>query len=202
MFSGIVQAACPVVHRESLPGLLRLTIDLGELVTGLRHGASVSVAGVCLTVVSQDAGHVTFEIMQETLEKTTLGELRTSDAINIERSVRIGDEIGGHRVSGHVTGVAVIRNIDQSQNQHTLTIGVDPAWIEAIIPKGFIALDGCSLTVIEVGTDWFTVSLIPETLRMTTFGGKKEGDRMNLELDPETQAIVATVKRYLAINNL
>lgn len=202
MFSGIVQAARPIVHRESLPGLLRLRIDLGELATDLRQGASVSVSGVCLSVASQEATSALFEIMQETLDKTTLSDLEVGDVVNVERSVRVGDEIGGHRVSGHVTGVATIRECDQSRNQHTLTIGADPQWMEMILPKGFIALDGCSLTVIDVGADWFTISLIPETVRVTTFGKKTVGDRLNLELDPETQAIVTTIKRYLSQNML
>ena len=199
MFSGIVQGMRVVQAIEQKDGLLRFTIDLEDLAEGLRLGASVSLAGVCQTAVASDAGLATFEAMQETLTKTTIGTLGVGDQLNIERSARVGDEIGGHRVSGHVTGMATIRSIERPTNNCILTFGCDPAWMEYLLPKGFVALDGCSLTIVDVGPDWFTVHLIPETLRITTFGQKKVGDRVNLELDPETQAIVATVKRYLAL---
>lgn len=178
-------------------GRLRFTIQLDDLARDIQIGASVSVSGVCLTVVEKTETDATFDVIQETLIKTTLGSLREGKKVNIERSVRIGDEIGGHRVSGHVMGTALIRGIDRPINNHIVTLGCDPVWMDCLLPKGFVALDGCSLTIVDVGPDWFTVHLIPETLQITTFGQKKIGDRVNLELDPETQAIVATVKRYL-----
>lgn len=199
MFSGIVQGMRSVRAIEQKEGLLRFTIDLEDLAQDLRLGASVSLAGVCHTVVAVEASLVTFEAMQETLTKTTIGALAIGDRINIERSARVGDEIGGHRISGHVTGMATIRSIERPTNNCILTFGCDSSWMEYLLPKGFVALDGCSLTIVDVGADWFTVHLIPETLRLTTFGQKKVGDRVNLELDPETQAIVATVKRYLTL---
>ncbi len=197
MFSGIVQKKAPIVRADSVPGLLTLIIDLGDLAEGLERGSSVSVSGVCLTTTTVEKGHVTFEVMGETLEKTSLGQLRVGDMVNIERSIKIGDEIGGHRVSGHVIGTANIDNIETSPNNHILTLRCNPAWMDYILPKGFIALDGCSLTVVNIGADFFTVHLIPETLRITTFGEKKVGDAINVEIDPETQAIVETVKKYL-----
>ena len=187
---------CQVVAKEIEPGLLRLTLDLKELSEGLLRGASVAVSGVCLTAIPQDQGRVLFEVMQETMDKTTLTQLEVGSFVNVERSVRVGDEIGGHRVSGHVSDVGTIRSLDANQG-HVITISCLPAWMDYILPKGFVSLDGCSLTVVDVGPDWFTVSLIPETLRITTFGVKGIGDKVNIEIDPETQAIVATVKRYL-----
>jgi riboflavin synthase len=198
MFSGIVQQKCVVKDLVRSEGLLRFTGELGTLAIDVRIGASIAIGGVCLTVVEKTNETATFEVIQETLVKTTLGQLREGDWVNVERSVRVGDEIGGHRVSGHVTGMATIRSIETPVNNHIVTLACDPAWIEYLLPKGFVALDGCSLTIVDVGADWFTIHLIPETLRVTTFGQKTVGDRVNLELDPETQAIVATVKRYLA----
>ncbi len=197
MFSGIVQQTSPVMNVEHAPGLTRLTLDLGDLAVGLKQGASVSVSGVCLTVARIHGSQITFDMMGETLEKTTLGSLKVGDHVNIERSIRAEDEIGGHRVSGHITGTGEIVKIDTPSNNRILTIHCPSAWMDFIFQKGFIALDGCSLTVVDVGDDWFTVHLISETLSITTFGQKRVGDHINLEFDPMTQAIVETVRRYL-----
>ena len=202
MFSGIVQQKSRVVGVDTQSGLTRLKIDLGALAADLLRGASVSISGTCLTATEIEGGIVSFDVIGETLEKTTLGELKAGSLVNLERSLRMGDEIGGHRVSGHVTGTATITSIEQPPNNWIVRLHCDPNWIPYILPKGFIALDGCSLTVVDVGADWFTVHLIPETLKVTTFGGKREGDRVNLELDPETQAIVESVKRYLSTTHL
>lgn len=175
-----------------------MVIDLGSLAEGIKQGASVSVSGVCLTVAAIDGSKLAFDMMEETLEKTTLGSLKVGDLANIERSITVDAEIGGHRVSGHVTGVAEIINLDTPPNNHILTFKCDPTWMDYILPKGFIALDGCSLTVVDVMKEGgFTIHLIPETLRITTFGEKKVGDWVNLEIDSTTQAIVETVKKYL-----
>jgi riboflavin synthase len=178
--------------------LITIVVDLGSLAEGLQQGASVSIEGVCLTVSHIDGSRISFDMMGETLAKTTLGALKVGDRVNTERSIRADAEIGGHRVSGHVTGTAAIVNLETPPNNHILTFECEPAWMEYILPKGFIALDGCSLTVVDALPNGFTVHLIPETLRITTFGTKKVGDRVNLELDPTTQAIVETVKRYLS----
>jgi riboflavin synthase len=198
MFTGIVQQTCPVIQLEDGDRMLHLTLDLGDAAKDLQLGASVSVAGVCLTAAAIEKSQVRFDIIGETLDKTTLGHLSVGDRVNVERSVRVGQEIGGHRVSGHVSGTAAISKVETPPNNQIVTLSCDPAWMEYILPKGFVALDGCSLTVVDVGSDWFTVHLIPETLRVTTFGQKGVGDKVNLELDPETQAIVETVKRYLS----
>ncbi|MSR85442.1 riboflavin synthase subunit alpha [Candidatus Uhrbacteria bacterium] len=198
MFSGIVQQKSSVVDLRRQEGLINLTIDLGSLAENLKRGASVSVSGVCLTVTEMVGSHITFDVMGETLAKTTIGTLKIGDEVNIERSVQIGDELGGHVVSGHVSGMVKIINLEQPVNNHIVTFECAKEWIDFILPKGFIALDGCSLTIVEVGLNWFTVHLIPETLRLTTFGQKQEGDFVNLELDPMTQAVVETTKRYLA----
>jgi riboflavin synthase len=197
MFSGIVQKKVPVTNVEQRLGLTRLTVDLGDVASDLKRGASISLSGVCLTATEIENNHVSFDLMGETLTKTALGMIKQGDLVNVERSLRVGDEIGGHRVSGHVTGKATITKIEQPPNNWIVTLQCDPTWMPYILPKGFIALDGCSLTIVDVGADWFTVHLIPETLRITTFCEKTVGDHVNLELDPETQAIVESVKRYL-----
>lgn len=202
MFSGIVQKVGKIIDITKQEGLSRFVIQLDKLTEDLHVGASVSVSGVCLTVVEKTPAMAMFEAMSETLRKTTIGTLEEGDVVNIERSIRVGDEIGGHRVSGHVVGTAVIKSIDTPQNNHIVTIGCDSAWMDYILPKGFVAVDGCSLTVVDTGPDWFTIHLIPETLRVTTFGIKGVGDTVNIEIDPETQAIVTAVKRYLSTHSL
>jgi len=160
MFSGIVQQTSPVIAVDKKEGLTRIVIDLGDLANGIRQGASVSVSGVCLTVTHIDGASIASDMMEETLTKTTLGSLNVGDTANIERSIRADAEIGGHRVSGHVTGTATIMHLETPPNNHILTFECDPAWMEYILPKGFIALDGCSLTIVDVFPNRFTVHLI------------------------------------------
>ena len=142
---------------------------------------------------------MSFDAMQETLVKTTIGSLKQGDQVNVERSAKMGDEIGGHVVSGHVSTMAEIVDVAESENNKVVTFHVEPQWMRYIFSKGFISLDGASLTVVdadkEVGT--FKVWLIPETLRVTKFGSKKVGERVNVEIDPQTQVIVETVERVL-----
>ncbi len=197
MFSGIVQQKSPVIHVERKPDLVSISIDLSESAHSLTRGASVAVAGVCLTVTGCEGSVASFDMMKETLTKTTLGSLKAGDFVNIERSIRVGDEIGGHLVSGHVFGVATISHIETPPNNWIITFIVDTRLSPYIFPKGFITLDGCSLTIVDVGSDWFTVHLIPETLSITTFGDKRVGDLVNVELDTNTFAVVTTVTRYL-----
>jgi len=213
MFTGIVKGLGTVVSGHARPGLATFVVEMpAGYVDGLQIGASVAIDGVCLTATEITAspllpqggvggGHrVSFDAMQETLEKTTVGSLVEGSRVNVERSYRIGDEVGGHIVSGHVTGTADLIAIETAENNHIVTFRVDPSWMKYLLPKGFVALDGCSLTIVDVNRDdsTFTVWLIPETLRTTAFGFKKPGDRANLEIDSKTQAIVDTVEAYLS----
>jgi len=195
MFSGIVQTCAMIKKIEKKKGLTRMTLDLAKLSRGLKKGASVSVAGVCLTAVEMNGKNISFEAMQETLDKTTLGTARKGGKINIERSLCMGDEIGGHIVSGHVDGTATIAKIERPENNCIMTFRC-PGMIRYIFQKGFIALDGVSLTVVDVDrkSGTFTVHFIPETLNATTFGSRKEGDKINVEVDRITMAVVETVK--------
>ncbi len=193
MFSGIVQSCAPVMSIEKKPGLSRITLRFpAPLLKGLRCGASVSVSGVCLTVVDIKNTNVSFEAMQETLNKTTLGMTRKGEKLNIERSMRLGDEIGGHIVSGHIDGTAKILEIERPENNCIMTFRCPSELMRYIFPKGFVALDGASLTVVDVNrkSSTFTVHFIPETLRITSFGFKKAGDKVNVEVDRLTMAVV------------
>ena len=204
MYTGIVQSACTVTHIESQPGLKTLTISMpSALLEGLELGASVGVDGVCLTVTAFDEREARFDVMHETLRVTTLGSLEVGDSVNVERSAKQGVEIGGHLVSGHVDGVAQITAIDEPENNRFVTYRVPPEKMRYIFHKGFIALNGCSLTVAEVdkSASSFKVCFIPETLRLTTHGNKTLGDQVNFEIDRQTQTIVDTVEQFLKDNH-
>lgn len=200
MYSGITRGVYSVVEVEERRGTTRLTVELSdELAEGLECGASVSVDGVCLTVVELSGSCVSFDAVDATRELTTIGELHLGSKVSVERSVRVGDELGGHDVFGHVIGTGTVLARDSVGQQLDLTIGVPPAWMKYILHKGFIALDGSSLTVDEPrAAGSFKVHLIPETQRLTRLGDKQKGSRVNVELDSRTVAIVDTVERVLA----
>jgi len=199
MYTGITRGTFPVARLSRTPDLLRYAVELdAELTQGLERGASVAIDGVCQTVVAIDGNQVTFEAIRETLERTTLGELALGARVSVERSCRIGDELGGHELAGHVIGTGRIAAARHEGDLHGLQIAVPAAWMKYVMPKGFIAVDGSSLTVGETEAEGFAVHLVPETLRLTNLGDKRAGDRVNIELDARTVAIVDTVERVLA----
>jgi riboflavin synthase len=199
MFTGIVQGVAEVVEATRSQGLLRLVLALPEgRADGLVPGASVSVGGTCLTAVAIDGRRVAFDCIDETLRRTTLGSLGVGGRVNVERAARFGDEIGGHLLSGHVVGTMGIARRSEVEGNLTLEFVGVGAPLRYVLPKGYVAVDGCSLTVGDVGADGFTVHLIPETRRITTLGELRPGDRANLEVDAQTQAVVDTVERVLA----
>jgi riboflavin synthase len=200
MFTGIVQGVFPVRRIQRKASSLSYAVDLPEdLRTGLKRGASVSVDGVCQTVAGVDGTLVLFDANDETLRVTTLGSLAEGALAHVERSVRQGDENGGHVVSGHVDGTAEIIGVDRTPENLALALRVPSELGRYVFNKGFIALQGASLTVNgwEESACTFRVNLIPETLRLTTFGQKQIGDRVNLEIDRQTQIIVDTIDRAL-----
>ena len=199
MYTGIVQRVAEIIAVDKKIGLHTLTIAFDEfLLNNLIIGASVAVDGVCLTVTTIDNNRVSFDVMQETLNKTTLGLLNAGDKVNIERSAKQGDEIGGHILSGHIEGMAKIVTIREGDNNYMLEFSCPADWMKYILPKGFIAINGASLTVIDTkASGGFNVSLIPETLRATTFKQKQLTDTVNIEIDAQTKVIVSTVERYL-----
>jgi riboflavin synthase len=199
MYTGIVQRVADIIAVDKKTGLntFKIAFDNG-LLNNLIIGASVAVDGVCLTVTTIENNQVSFDAMQETLNKTTLGLLNAGDKVNIERSAKQGDEIGGHLLSGHVEGTAKIINITESENNYVLDFSCPAAWMKYILPKGFIAINGASLTIVNTEiAGGFSVHLIPETLRATTFGQKQLGDTVNIEIECQTKVIVTTVERYL-----
>jgi len=165
----------------------------------LQLGASVAVNGCCVTTVASDAGTVRFDLIRETLETTNLGELRPGSQVNVERSLRVGDELGGHLLSGHVSATVPVIDDRTEPGYRRLTVRVPEFWMRYLGLKGFVALNGASLTIAELDRQASTisVSLIPETLTRTTFGDVRTGDRLNLEVDPQTQAVVDTVRSIL-----
>ena len=196
MFTGIVQGVAEIDHITEAPGLNTLAIRFPEgTVEHVTTGASVAINGTCLTVTRQESNILFFDAMQETLRLTTLGDLGEGDGVNFERAARIGDEIGGHLLSGHIHTTADIVEIVHSENNVTLWFEVPQDWAKYVFAKGYIAINGASLTIGEVAGNRFNVHLIPETLRATTFGTAREGQRVNIEIDSQTQTIVDTLAR-------
>ncbi len=196
MFTGIVQGIATAESVESRPGLSSFVVRLPPgHADNVRIGASVALDGACLTVTGQNGDYLTFDAMQETLSVTTLGSLRRGDAVNFERAARISDEIGGHLLSGHIHTTAEVVAIDRPENNRTLNFQVPAAWSHYLFAKGYIAINGASLTIGAVDGARFNVHLIPETLRATTFDRLKVGDRVNIEIDSQTQTIVDTLQR-------
>jgi riboflavin synthase len=201
MFTGIVQGVATVAQLQDASGLRSFTLQFPPgFCEGLAIGASVSVDGVCLTVTALPAPErAAFDVMLQSLNLTTLGTLAVGSTINVERAARDGAEIGGHPLSGHVDFSARVAQIRQPENNHVLRIAVPAPWMRYVFAKGYIAVNGASLTVAEAqrerdGSGWFEVWLIPETLRMTTFGSKAVGAALNIEIERATQVFVDTVR--------
>ncbi|WP_159739108.1 riboflavin synthase subunit alpha [Vibrio atypicus] len=199
MFTGIVQGMAEVVAIEKKEAFQTHTIKLiPSMNQGLTIGASVAHNGCCLTVTSIENELVSFDLMQATLKLTNLGLLEVGQSVNIERAAKFGDEIGGHSMSGHISLVGHIDEIIDTPNNRTIWFDLPKSEMKYVLAKGYIGLDGCSLTIGEVEENRFSVHLIPETLERTLFGARKVGDKINVEFDPQTQAIVDTVERVLA----
>ena len=203
MFTGIVQARVQVTHVQSQNDLARITLTLPNAQReGVNLGASIAIDGVCLTVTSFEptTGEVTFDAMKQTLDTTTLGFLKNGDVVNLERSFTVGQEVGGHIISGHVDAMVDVLTITPSANNYDVTYRYPLTCAPYLFNKGFVGLHGCSLTIADINKDerWFRVSYIPETLKTTTHGLKAVGDRLNIEIDRQTQVIVDTVERVMA----
>lgn len=200
MFTGIVQGLGKLikVHRPSSTFHTYIVELSQEAAENLQRGASVANNGCCLTITEIEGNRVSFDLMAETLAKTNLGLLKEGDCVNIERAARFGDEIGGHLMSGHIMTTVRIVEIEQDGFNRTVWFELPTALSPYILTKGFVGLDGCSLTVGEVEKTRFCVHLIPETLERTLFGSRQTSDQVNIEIDPNTQATVDTVERLMA----
>ena len=205
MFTGIVQGVAHIEQLTDRSGLrsLRLVFPPG-FGAGLAIGASVAVDGVCLTVTALHGNAAAdFDVMQQSLALTTLGGLTIGSRVNVERAAKDGAEIGGHPLSGHVDFTARVADIRRPENNCVLRLAVPAPWMRYVFAKGYVAVNGASLTVAEAqrdpgGSGWFEVWLIPETLRMTTFGDKRVGDLLNVEIERSTQVMVDTVRDAVA----
>ena len=203
MFTGIVQGTAKVVHIDKKDRFQTHVLVLeGALNEGLEIGASVAHNGCCLTVTKIEGTQISFDLMQATLALTNLGELEEGDSVNIERAAKFGDEIGGHSMSGHISLMAEISEVIDTPNNRTIWFTLPQESMKYVLAKGYIGLDGCSLTIGEVEDNRFSVHLIPETLERTLFGRRQAGEKINVECDPQTQAIVDTVERVLAAKQL
>ncbi|MFC6065554.1 riboflavin synthase [Streptomyces ochraceiscleroticus] len=183
MFTGIVEELGEVVSVEELTDASRFRLR-GPLVTeGAKHGDSIAVNGVCLTVVTTENGEFTADVMAETLKRSSLGALEKGSRVNLERPMALGGRLGGHLVQGHVDGTGTVAERTPGEHWEIVKIALPDGMARYVVEKGSITVDGVSLTVVEAGADYFTISLIPTTLDLTTLGIKQVGDPVNLEVD-------------------
>ena len=197
MYTGIVAGTAPILSVEDEDGVRCFTVDLTGFDGNLEIGASVALDGVCMTVVAIDSGKVGFEAIDETLNRTTLAERVMGDFLNVERSLRMGDELGGHLLSGHVMCTAEILDRAEVGECMDLRVSMPDEARSYVLEKGYVAVDGMSLTVGRVEESGFDLHIIPETIRVTTIGQKSVGDKVNIEVDSQTQAIVDTLSRSM-----
>ncbi|MEO6604279.1 MAG: riboflavin synthase [Aeromicrobium sp.] len=186
MFTGLVEEKGTVTAVEELGDSVRITIR-GPLVTSdAGHGDSIAINGCCLTVMAQDGDAFSADVMKESLDKTSLGDLSVGDEVNLERATKAGARLGGHIVQGHVDGTGTILDRTPSEHWEVVRVALPTELAKYLVDKGSVTVDGTSLTVVEVvdaPEPWFSVSLIPTTLADTTLGTKQPGDRVNLEVD-------------------
>jgi riboflavin synthase len=193
MFTGIVETIGIIEGVEPGDDLTRLVVGAESIADGMKLGDSVAVNGGCLTVTSIRDGRFAFEAIPETMERTSLGDLKVGARVNLERAMRAGDRLDGHIVQGHVDGVGTVRQVIQDGNDVRLQIDCDPELADCVVEKGSIAVDGVSLTVAALLPSGFEVALIPHTLEVTTLSDRQPHDRVNLEVD----VLGKYVKRYL-----
>ena len=198
MFTGIVTAQGLIkrIHIQSNYTTLSIKAPKG-FAHNLKRGASVAINGVCLTVKKESADNLEFDVITETLDKTNLKLLKKDEKVDLERSMIATSEIGGHLVSGHIFGVGVIKNIDDRGDTKDLRIQAPAAMMQYLFYKGYIALNGCSLTVGKVLKSSFDIHLIPETIKVTNFQSLQKGDLVNIEIDQTTVNTVETIKKIM-----
>ncbi len=206
MFTGIVQSVAKVVGLQDRPGLRSFALEFADdaFAQGLQIGASVAVDGVCLTATQlMGPRAASFDVMQQSLQLTTLGALTNGARVNVERAAKADAEVGGHLLSGHIDVQGQLIEVRKPDNNCVLRMGVAAPWMRYLFAKGYVAVNGASLTIAQAnreadGSGWFEVWLIPETLRMTTFVEKRVGSAVNIEIDRATQVVVDTVRDAVA----
>ncbi|MCH7593625.1 MAG: riboflavin synthase [Chloroflexi bacterium] len=193
MFTGIVEEVGEVLSFEGM----MLTIHAPEVTPGLRESESICVAGACLTVVARNEGELSVEVIPETMSRTSLGDLKPGGRVNLERSLMEGGRIGGHMVQGHVDGVAEVSAIERDGDSIVVQIRADESIMRYIVPKGFITIDGTSLTVVDRDDDGFSVAIIPYTYDHTTIGERTAGSKVNIEVDITAKYVEQMARPYL-----
>lgn len=193
MFTGLIETICTVKSVRRSAESMVLTIDLGKLADESKTGDSIAINGACLTIARLQGSLASFDVSAETLAKSTLGKMKPSSDVNVERSLKASDRFGGHFVLGHVDGTATVDAIDKSGKFANIKFAAKAELLNAIVVKGSVAVDGISLTIVAVDIKSFGVSVIPETLKRTTLGKATIGDCVNIETD----IIVKTIKRQL-----
>lgn len=183
MFTGIIEELGTVTHVEKLLDARRITIQGAVVTADIKRGDSIAVSGVCLTAVELDGDKFTADVMEETLRLTTLGHVKVGSRVNLERAMNASTRFGGHMVLGHVDGVGEIVSREESEHWEWVRVRVPAELLKYVVLKGSITVDGVSLTVNEIGKDFIGLSLIPETMRLTTLGTKRVEDEVNLEVD-------------------
>ena len=183
MFTGIIETVGCVAAVDAQGEKSRLAIDAPAISDGLPIGASVAVNGACLTVVAVSAGRLVFEVVRETLDRSSLGALRIGSRVNLERALRADGRLDGHIVQGHVDGTGRVRTIERRDADVRFAVDCEPEFAALLVPKGSIAIDGVSLTLVQVGAAGFDVALIPHTLAATNLGDRQPGELVNLEAD-------------------
>ncbi len=199
MFTGLVHGVGKVVSRVETATGQHLTVDRASLIATLRTGDSVSVNGVCLTVTEISASVFGADVIPQTLAMTTLGSLAVGESVNLEPAVRMGDQLAGHIVQGHVDSIGEVVQVDTTGGAMRLRVRMKPEAMAAVIAQGSITLQGVSLTVANCGSDWFEVALIPETLARTTLVGAVVGQRLNVEVDALARMIDQAIRRHTTL---
>lgn len=195
MFTGIIQAMGTVQTLSRGSAGARLVLAAPDLSRPITDGASICVSGACLTVIKSDETHIEFDVVPETLTRSTLGSLKPGDRVNLEPSLRAGDRMDGHIVQGHVDSIARIAQIQRDSGGHVIRFTPDEALMPYIIPKGSVAIDGISLTIADVNAGTFGIAIIPTTQEWTVLGSARVGDRVNVETDIVARTIVTTLQR-------
>jgi riboflavin synthase len=195
MFTGLVEALGMVVRVEARPPGLRLWISAGSLAEDAALGDSIALNGCCLTVVEREGQRLAFDAGPETLSRTNLGQLAIDSRVNLERSLKLGDRLGGHLVTGHIDALGALEQRIDDADWSTMWFSVPDRLTRQMAAKGSIAVDGVSLTLVEVETDRFSVALIPHTLAVTTLGALTPGDPVNLETDLLAKYVESQLKR-------
>ena len=199
MYTGIVQGLLPIHSVMRKPGLLTFSVLLpADLSQELVTGASIAINGACFTVTSINGAEVFFDAISETLALTNIKAIEVGTLVNVERSAHANAEVGGHVLSGHIIDTAEVVAVDDTENNRRVTFRGASQWMKYVFSKGYLALNGASLTIAEVKGDQFAVNLIPETLRRTNFALLAPRAQVNVEIDQQTQVIVDTVERVMA----